>query len=223
MKTWAWIVGGLGAAAAGYWWWRKQQPPEYFYPEGVIPGVTPGYPIAPSADQLPPDTEGAIMAAQSQAQEGSNASSSAFLEPSSSASSTKSSPSVATQSTLGKPSGGGSAGTSAKASTSSVKTTVVAYQSPVTSKTKYVAVPVSVPAKTSLVQSSTNQVSFKVPMSKPAVVLKPTPIRGVYAIGADHTEAEYRALAARAELESKRREWAANQMASQIAAIRRSY
>ena len=44
-----------------------------------------------------------------------------------------------------------------------------------------------------------------------------SPLRGVYAIGADLTEAQYKAMAARARVESKRREWAANQLADQIA------
>lgn len=43
-----------------------------------------------------------------------------------------------------------------------------------------------------------------------------TPLKGVYAIGADLTEAQYRALSARAAVEAKRREWAANQLADRI-------
>ncbi len=57
MKTWAWIVGGVGIAA-GAWWYlkgRNSAMPEASYPEGVVPGVTPGYPLAPSVDELPPD------------------------------------------------------------------------------------------------------------------------------------------------------------------------
>jgi hypothetical protein len=51
------------------------------------------------------------------------------------------------------------------------------------------------------------------PLTKPLAVVRPTNLRGVYAVGADFTEAEYRAMGARAELETRRREWAANQMA----------
>jgi hypothetical protein len=43
-----------------------------------------------------------------------------------------------------------------------------------------------------------------------------TPLKGVYAIGADLTEAQYRALSARAAVEARRREWAANQLADRI-------
>jgi hypothetical protein len=52
-------------------------------------------------------------------------------------------------------------------------------------------------------------------------VARLTNIRGVYAVGADFTEAEYHAMAVKAELESKRREWAANQMSEQTNAMAR--
>jgi hypothetical protein len=44
-------------------------------------------------------------------------------------------------------------------------------------------------------------------------------MRGVYAIGADLTEAEFLAMASKARLETVRREWAANQLAEQIAGL----
>jgi hypothetical protein len=55
----------------------------------------------------------------------------------------------------------------------------------------------------------------------PAVALKAPmqAMRGVYAIGADLTEAEYLAAAAKARLETSRREWAANQLAETIAGL----
>jgi hypothetical protein len=58
-------------------------------------------------------------------------------------------------------------------------------------------------------------------LARPQAVVRPTNIRGVYAVGADFTEAEYHAMAVKAELESKRREWAANQMSEQTNAMAR--
>ena len=96
------------------------------------------------------------------------------------------------------------------------KVMVTTYRSPVTSATRTVVVPMSKAPMPVVVapqpKSSTPPVVTK-PLSRPLAVVRPTNIRGVYAVGADFTEAEYRAMGARAELETRRREWAANQMA----------
>lgn len=234
MKTWAWVAGGLGLAA-GAWYWlkrRESMPASAFYPEGVVPGETPGYPVAPSAEQLPPDVEGGFapsMGTASPTTGESYVSAPTVGTPDQSVSQK----SIASQSAgfaMGTHAGSygkgttqstsqGAQTTSAKAASSSLspfskKAVVTTYKSPITSATTVTARPVM--SKPTTVSAPT---VIKPLPPKPVPTVKSNLIRGMYAIGADHTEAEYKAMAARAALEAKRREWAASQLSERIAAI----
>lgn len=97
------------------------------------------------------------------------------------------------------------------------KVTVTTYKSPVTSATRTVVAPVVVAPRVVAAPKPVSPAPLaRTPLTRPIAVVRPTNVRGVYAVGADFTEAEYRAMAARAEHESRRREWAANQMAEQM-------
>jgi hypothetical protein len=98
---------------------------------------------------------------------------------------------------------------------------VTTYRSPVTSATRTVVVPmVKAPSPTVVAPRPKSPTPTVVtPLTRPLAVVRPTNLRGVYAVGADFTEAEYHAMAVKAELESKRREWAANQMSEQTNAM----
>lgn len=221
MKMWAWIVGGLGAAAGAWWFLAKREQPQVarpVYPENITPGETPGYPLAPSADELPPDVEGGFMS--SVGQQGESYVSTPVVSTSQQPTSQESSASQSASFAMGTHSssyGQGSTqstsqGTAPTSTTKTSKVNVITYASPTTSKTSIITVPLQMPVKSAPIKTS-------VQPKKSGVSVPLKPLRGVYAIGADHTEAEYKAMAARAELESKRREWAANQMAEKIAAI----
>ena len=297
MKTWAWIVGGVGVAA-GAWWYlkgRNSATTEMSYPEGVVPGVTPGYPIAPSVDELPPDTAqqempmgGSYAPQQSSSQASAVSPVAVASSPSSSGApyavgtgngpTTTASPTPtavsrllkrapvrvkvalprpmavatprATPAVMATPMATPTpmAVITPMAATEPVavftplapvpaKPTVVStpvvmaaplvkraptqavvttYRSPVTSATRTVVVPVVAtpkPVVVALQPKSPTPTIVTTPLSKPLAVIRPTNLRGVYAVGADFTEAEYRAMGVRAELETRRREWAANQMA----------
>jgi hypothetical protein len=309
MKTWAWIVGGVGVAA-GAWWYlkgRNSATTEMSYPEGVVPGVTPGYPAAPSVDELPPDTAQQMAPAMGENYAAPAQSSSSQA---SAVSTGYSEPSTNTPSSSGAPyavdTGTGTTTPSPKAPLFSIapssplvdttsyvrpvrpspkpsvalmlaprptvaprpmvapqamptvslpktvipsqptvslpspvvaprpivssprpvvapqptKVMVTTYRSPVTSATRTVVVPVVAAPKpvvvAPMVKSPTPTIVTK-PLTRPLAVARPTNLRGVYAVGADFTEAEYRAMGVRAELETRRREWAANQMAENAA------
>ena len=101
---------------------------------------------------------------------------------------------------------------------------VAVYKSPVTSSTRTVtASPKTVTAftKAASVDQSGSPAKAATTVKAPAVALRASlqAMRGVYAIGADLTEAEFLAAAAKARLEASRREWAANQLAEQIAGL----
>ncbi len=106
----------------------------------------------------------------------------------------------------------------------SVPVMVTTYRSPVTSATRTVVVPMAktpMPVVATPMVKSPTPTIVTTPLSRPVAVVRPTNLRGVYAVGADFTEAEYRAMGARAELETQRREWAANQMAENAINSRR--
>lgn len=299
MKIWAWIIGGIGVTA-GAWWILKGRTPatattsEAAYTEGVVPGVTPGYPVAPSADQLPPDPakraapamgETNAQATQPSAYQAS-ASSVGYGEPT-----TSTSPSSGTSNAVGAGTSSGpsaskvtiplvkpiappssprviapivkvapisvapisvapitaapsvvalpgditrtvqTAPISAKplvlafeplAKPEPVKVAVTTYKSPVTSVTNTVIAPIVKPTPIVMAPKAPSVAPIVIkPVSKPLMVMRPTNVRGIYAVGADFTEAEYHAMAAKAELESKRREWAANQMAERANVVNR--
>ncbi len=299
MKTWAWILGGAGVAAGAWWYFKGRNPmtsatPESFYPEGVVPGVTPGYPIAPSADQLPPDTaqktapamgESYAPATQSSSSQASAVSAyhggSATNTPSSSgapyavgAGTGTTTTSPKTTFVLVKPIAPPVATTSYVRPISSsprpavtpsapvvsqppkvtlpgdiqatvtplprpmvtpkpivsspkpviapqpTKVMVTTYRSPVTSATRTVVAPVVAASRVVAPPRPKSPMPLATtPLTRPLAVVRPTNVRGVYAVGADFTEAEYRAMAVKAELESRRREWAANEMAEQTNAL----
>lgn len=313
MKTWAWILGGAGVAAGAWWYLKGRNPmtsatPESFYPEDVVPGVTPGYPIAPSADQLPLDTAQQMAPAMGESY-------APTTQPSSSQASAVSAgygePATNTPSSSGASYAvGAGTGTSAPSpkktfvlvkpitATKAVvvpqvrpivsaprpmvtpiapvvaqppkailpqapmtslpspmvslprpvaptpspmvtpkpivssprpvvapqptKVTVTTYRSPVTSSTRTVVAPIAVaPRVVAAPKPKSPAPPVVTPLTRPLAVVRPTNVRGVYAVGADFTEAEYHAMAVKAELESKRREWAANQMSEQTNAINR--
>lgn len=299
MKTWAWILGGAGVAAGAWWYLKGRNPvtsttPESFYPEDVVPGVTPGYPIAPSADQLPPDTaqqkapamgEAYASTAQSSSSQAS-AVSAGYGEPTTNTPSSSgapyavgagtgtSTPSKKTTFVLVKPISPTKAVVVPQArpivsaprpmvapiapvvvqppkvvlpqapmtslpspmvtpkpivssprpvvAPQPTKVTVTTYRSPVTSSTRTVVAPVAVAPRVVAAPKPKSPVPPVVtPLTRPLAVVRPTNVRGVYAVGADFTEAEYHAMAVKAELESKRREWAANQMSEQTNAMAR--
>ena len=339
MKTWAWILGGVGVAAGAWWYFKGRSPetsatPESIYPEGVVPGVTPGYPIAPSVDELPPDPARQTAPAMGE----SYAPSTQQSAPQASTASTGySEPATYTPSSSGAPyavgAGTGTDTSSAKAplflvepvapkvvlpqlrpmvkspspmvspkdllpqvkplvrspmlvappkellpepkpivkylvpvappivatpklvkvapmvpppaiAPKPVKTTLVTppiatmpqlvkaapakvlvttYRSPVTSVTRTAIAPVlAAPQVVAPPKPKSPMLAPVVrPLTRPLAVIRPTNVRGVYAVGADFTEAEYHAMAVKAELESKRREWAANQMSEQTNAMNR--
>lgn len=319
MKTWAWILGGIGVTAGAWWYLKKRSPEtsasssETIYPEGVIPGVTPGYPEAPSVDELPSDPaqHGAPTMGESYApstnQSASQASSVSAGYSGSSANASSSSgaayavgdgiatnpPSSTAPSFTVKPYSPppvvrtpyvrpnlvkaqprpmpkavvvaptpqpqkvalpGDVQTTAPLPSSMVslsrpvapmpspvvtpkpivssprpvvapqptKVTVTTYKSPVTSATRTVVAPAVVAPRVVAAPKPVSPAPLaRTPLTRPIAVVRPTNVRGVYAVGADFTEAEYRAMAARAEHESRRREWAANQMAEQMNALTR--
>jgi hypothetical protein len=106
---------------------------------------------------------------------------------------------------------------------------VASYTSPITGATKTVTASpktVMAMAKVASVDKSRSQVGDGIAkaattVKAPAVALRAPmqAMRGVYAIRADLTEAEYLAAAAKARLETSRREWAANQLAETIAGL----
>lgn len=308
MKIWAWIIGGIGVTAGAWWILKGRTPatattPEAAYPEGVVPGVTPGYPVAPSADQLPPDP--AKQAAPAMGETNAQATQpSAYQAPASSVGygepTTSTAPSSGTSNAVGAGTSSGppaskvttplvkliappppqvfapivkaapipvapipvapitatpiqvapitvapsvvalpgditrtvqTAPISAKplvlafeplAKPEPVKVAITTYKSPVTSVTNTVVAPIVKPAPIVMAPKAPSVAPIVIkPVSKPLAVVRPTNVRGIYAVGADFTEAEYHAMAAKAELESKRREWAANQMAERANVMNR--
>lgn len=67
MKIWPWILGTVGVGAGAWWLLKRNAMAEGWvsYPEGVVPGVTPGYPLPPSTDELPTYSEGGMQMGES--------------------------------------------------------------------------------------------------------------------------------------------------------------
>lgn len=245
MKTWAWILGGVGAAT-GAWLLLKNRKSD-----GEIPmfSEVPWYPESSSASETSttgaPPAESAAVGEPMGESNAAPPTSTYYVESAANAATgttsataldagAPQSSSVAASAVSAKEAAGSQVAPSGEPKDSvgvprfvplvprPAKVSVTTYRSPVTSSTRTVIAPAIPRAKVPVFRTVAAPTSKpSTPLTRPLAVVRPTSIAGVYAVGADFTEAEYRAMGARAEIESKRREWAASQMSEHIAALQR--